>query len=129
MCCLATETVLKGKETALPEGAFYHDKEGTRRTVMRTCWWGDVGTYNEFYMGPEEARANIPRLPMPEDALGQYADDAPPVFIGHYWLDGTPSPLAHILFVSIIQWRGPVGALSLIDPMVSQLFVLRILCL
>ena len=23
-----------------------------------------------------------------------YATDAPPVFIGHYWLDGEPKPLA-----------------------------------
>ena len=91
----AIETLLKGKETALPEGAFYHDKEGTRRTVMRTRWWGDIGTYKECYMGPEEARENIPDIPMPEDALVQYAEDAPPVFIGHYWLDGTPTPLAH----------------------------------
>ena len=91
----AIETLLKGKETALPGGAFYHDKEGTRRTVMRTRWWGDVGTYKECYMGPEEARENIPGLPMPEDALVQYAEDAPPVFIGHYWLGGEPTPLAH----------------------------------
>ena len=91
----AIETLLKGKETALPEGAFYHDKEGTRRTVMRTRWWGDIGTYKECYMGPEEARENIPDIPMPEDALVQYAEEAPPVFIGHYWLDGTPTPLAH----------------------------------
>lgn len=91
----AIETLLKGKETALPERAFYHDKEGTRRTVMRTRWWGDIGTYKECYMGPEEARENIPDLPMPEDALVQYAEDAPPVFIGHYWLGGEPTPLAH----------------------------------
>ena len=91
----AIETLLKGKETALPEGAFYHDKEGTRRTVMRTRWWGDIGTYKECYMGPEEARENIPDLPMPKDALVQYAENAPPVFIGHYWLDGTLAPLAH----------------------------------
>ena len=91
----AIETLLKGKETALPEGAFYDDKEGTRRTVMRTRWWGDIGTYKECYMGPEEARENIPDLPMPEDALVQYAEDAPPVFIGHYWLGGEPTPLAH----------------------------------
>ena len=78
---------------------------------MRTCWWGDVGTYNECYMGPEEARANIPRLAMPEDALGQYADDAPPVFIGHYWLDGTPSPLAHNIVCLDYSVAKPGGSL------------------
>ena len=62
---------------------------------MRTRWWGELGTYKECYMGPEEARENIPGLPMPEDALVQYAEDAPPVFIGHYWLGGEPTPLAH----------------------------------
>jgi len=91
----ALEVLLKGKETALPEGAFYYDKEGTRRTVMRTRWWGKLGTYKECYMGPEEARENIPDIPMPQDALVQYAENAPPVFIGHYWLDGPPEPLAH----------------------------------
>ena len=90
----AIETLLKGKETPLPHGAFYHDKEGTRRTVMRTRWWGEIGTYRDCYMGPEDARKDIPTDPMPAEALVKYPESDPIVFIGHYWLDGPPIPLA-----------------------------------
>ena len=91
----ALETLLKGKEIALPDGASYHDKEGTRRTVMRTQWWGGAGSYRACYMGPEEARENIPDVPIVGDPLVHYPEDDAPVFIGHYWLDGQPRPLAN----------------------------------
>ena len=107
----AIETLLKGKETALPEGASYHDKEGMHRTVMRTRWWGDIGTYRECYMGPEEARGNIPDVSMPTNALVQYAADAPPVFIGHYWLGGEPSLLAHNICCLDYSVAKPGGSL------------------
>lgn len=89
----ALETLLKGKEIALPDGAFYHDKEGTLRTVMRTKWWGEKGSYRDCYMGPEEARENIPDEPIVGDPLVHYPTDDVPVFIGHYWLDGQPQRL------------------------------------
>ena len=45
-------------------------------------------------MGPESARTNIPDDEVHGDHLVEYAHDAPPVFLGHYWLEGIPEPLA-----------------------------------
>ena len=78
---------------------------------MRTRWWGDIGTYRECYMGPEEARGNIPDVSMPTDALVQYAVDGPPVFIGHYWLGGEPTPLAHNICCLDYSVAKPGGSL------------------
>ena len=107
----ALETLLKGKEIKLPDGAFYHDKEGTRRTVMRTKWWGESGTYRQCYMGPEDARGNIPDEPIKGDPLVHYPSDQVPVFIGHYWLDGDPEPLSENIVCLDYSVAKPGGSL------------------
>lgn len=107
----ALETLLKGKEVALPDGASYHDKEGTLRTVMRTQWWGEVGSYRACYIGPEEARGNIPDIPIVGDPLVHYPEDDVPVFIGHYWLDGQPRPLANNIACLDYSVAKPGGSL------------------
>jgi hypothetical protein len=91
----AVETLLKGKEIPLPEGHSFYDKEGTERHHMRVRWWDQAATtYRTAYMGPETARTHIPGDTISGDHLVDYAHDAPPVFLGHYWLDGDPEPLA-----------------------------------
>jgi hypothetical protein len=91
----AVDSLLKGKELPLEEGLFFHDKDGHRRNQIRIRWWdGQVKTYREAYMGPEEARAFIPVDPLPAQAILGYDPAAKPIFIGHYWLTGNPAPLA-----------------------------------
>ena len=91
----AVETILKGKELPLPNGVSYPDKEGNERHEMRVRWWDKtVTTFREAYMGPESARTHIPDDEVHGDHLIEYAHDAPPVFLGHYWLEGIPEPLA-----------------------------------
>lgn len=91
----AIETLLKGKELPLPGGIVFHDKEGNERHHIRVRWWDrGVKTYREAYMGPECARTHIPDDEVRGDHLVEYAHDAPPVFLGHYWLEGAPAPLA-----------------------------------
>lgn len=107
----ALETLLKGKEVALPEGASYNDKEGTLRTVMRTKWWGERGSYRDCYMGPEEARENIPDIPISGDPLVHYSTNDVPVFIGHYWLDGEPTPLSNNIACLDYSVAKPGGSL------------------
>ncbi|MEZ5560613.1 MAG: metallophosphoesterase [Pseudomonadales bacterium] len=91
----AVETLLKGKEVTLPEGSSFHDKDGHERHEIRIRWWdNNASTYRGAFMGPESARTHIP-----EDALGVghelgYGHEEPPVFVGHYWLEGAPAPLA-----------------------------------
>lgn len=91
----AVETILKGKEIPLRDGISFHDKDGNERHDIRVRWW-DRGatTYKEAFMGPESARTHIPDDEIHGDHLVEYAHDAPPVFLGHYWLEGDPEPLA-----------------------------------
>jgi len=91
----AVETILKGKEIPLKSGAGFRDKDGTVRQHIRVRWWDrQVTTYKEAFMGPESARTHIPDDPIEGDHIVEYAHDAPPVFLGHYWLEGEPEPLA-----------------------------------
>lgn len=94
----AVECLLKGLEAELPDGAGYQDSYGIRRTNGRLRWW-----LNEAPQYLRDALIGAPAMleqlgdarwsgPWPEDA--GYPADAPPVFIGHYWLDGDPAPLA-----------------------------------
>ena len=92
----ALERVLKGVEVPLPEGIVMIDKEGTKRTRVRVRWWLDdlnKRTIHEVARAPSSALAQIPI-----DVLAENIDFAlkthKPVFVGHYWLTGTPEPLS-----------------------------------
>lgn len=91
----AVETLLKGKEIQLRNGTSFHDKDSTERHHIRVRWW-DRGatTYKEAFMGPESARKYVPDDEIHGDHLVEYSHDEPPVFLGHYWLEGDPEPLA-----------------------------------
>jgi hypothetical protein len=88
------ETLLKGKEIPLPDGRSFNDKDGSQRRNIRVRWWSDAPTYREAFLGPESAVSHIPDDPILGDHLLEYGPDEPPVFIGHYWLEGDPAPLA-----------------------------------
>ena len=92
----ALERVLKGVETPLPDGIVMVDKEGTQRSRVRVRWWHETlnqRTLREVARVPSSALAQIPA-----DALAENIDFAlkthKPVFVGHYWLTGTPEPLS-----------------------------------
>jgi Calcineurin-like phosphoesterase len=89
------EVLLKGKEIPLRAGSSFRDKDGNERHHIRVRWW-DRGatTYRAAFMGPESARTHIPDDEVHGDHLVEYAHDAPPVFLGHYWMEGAPAPLA-----------------------------------
>ena len=93
----ALERVLKGVETPLPDGLVMVDKEGTERSRVRVRWWLDElvsRTLHEISRAPSSAMAQIPK-----DAMAENIDFAlkthKPVFVGHYWLTGTPEPLSN----------------------------------
>lgn len=89
----ALETLLKGLEVPLPTGYEFFDKDGNPRRHIRTQWWAlERLTYRDLAMVPAEAIDDIPHEPIPEDVLPGYAGDKP-LFVGHYWLTGTPEPL------------------------------------
>ena len=87
----ALEITLKGPETNLPDPHHFFDKDGHRRTKVRTAWWRDptAATCNDYYLEPIETLANQPVdvAALPE---ASYYRDETPVFFGHYWLRGEP---------------------------------------
>ena len=90
----AIEITLKGHETKLPNDYHFFDKDGHRRTMVRTAWWRNpaVSTYQHYFLEPIAALASRPvdvaALP---DA--SYYQEETPVFFGHYWLNGEPQLL------------------------------------
>ena len=92
----ALERVLKGVETALPDGLIMVDKDGAARSQVRVRWWLDElnkRTIHEIARAPSSGLAQIP-----SDALAENIEFAlkthKPVFVGHYWLTGAPQPLS-----------------------------------
>ena len=94
----AVECLLKGLEVQMPENVGYQDSNGHLRTKARIRWWLDEApaALQDAILASPSMAAQIGDVPWhgswPADA--GYAADVPPVFIGHYWLDGDPEPLA-----------------------------------
>ena len=86
------EEILKGKEIKLPDGHFFIDKEGNKRTECRTKWWMNTdGLTLQQYLF--HAPVTVRELVVPEEYQSEgYDVKAPNVFFGHYWLDpATPT--------------------------------------
>lgn len=92
----AIECMLKGPELALPEGTTVKDKEGNTRRRIRIRWFeSPAGQTWATYSLP--VKSNLSDDAVPQDAPAvPYPSDAPPVFVGHFWLpDSQPAPLTH----------------------------------
>ena len=91
----AVETLLKGKEIELPAGQSFRDKDGHPRQEIRVRWWdSEAKTYRKAFLGPQSAVSHIPEDPIEVEHLIQYSSGEPPVFVGHYWMEGDPELLA-----------------------------------
>lgn len=86
----AMEGLTKGLEISLPRGHSFVDHGGTRRSEVRTRWWlPQPASLRDAAILDGESSASLPDLPLPADYPAQPVEGAP-VFIGHYWLTGTP---------------------------------------
>jgi hypothetical protein len=91
----AVETLLKGAEIKLPEGQLFHDKDGNPRHEIRVRWWdASASTFRKAFLGPQSVATHIPEDPIDVEHLIQYTSAEPPVFVGHYWMEGEPALLA-----------------------------------
>ena len=86
----AVEVTLKGKETHLPNGQTFLDKDGHKRRSIRIRWWEDPKemTYKSIsvlsFEGLSEDRVSIGA------SHSYYGREERIVFFGHYWLTGEP---------------------------------------
>lgn len=83
----AMETLLKGVEVGLPDGVSFQDHTGSFRTAIRVRWWElpDREISYDQLVFPENDL--IPAVKVDEEVFQQfpgYANDAPPVFFGHF---------------------------------------------
>lgn len=89
----STEILLKGMEAKLPEGLSFLDKDSNPRHRIRTQWWNpNATTYRSAVTGHGADFDALPDDPLPDHLMINY-EDAQPVFFGHYWHSGIPSPL------------------------------------
>lgn len=86
-----------GLNLRLPEGRVIVGRDGVHRRSFRGRFWGDApATYGELAFQPDPLPPDLAERPLAGDAraaLVNYPADAPPLFIGHYWLQGRPRRL------------------------------------
>lgn len=92
----ALERVLKGVETRLPNDLFMLDKEGHKRHNVRVKWWQPPLSGQPIHQIARAGKSDL--LHIPADTLADLIEfeltTDKPVFVGHYWLTGTPAPLS-----------------------------------
>ncbi|MBV0933595.1 metallophosphoesterase [Marinobacterium weihaiense] len=90
----AIERLLKGVEVKLPKGITFRDKNDHERGAVRVQWWKqNAETLGEIAL-PEALDIGHAASMSAPDFIPTYSADQPPCFVGHYWLDGEPEPLA-----------------------------------
>jgi hypothetical protein len=81
------DETLKGKEIRLPDGHYFIDKDGNKRTECRTRWWlNPEGLALKEYLFHPPATAKDLKLSSEYGSDG-YDSKNPTVFFGHYWLE------------------------------------------
>lgn len=95
--CKAVESITKGPEFRLPAGHSYRDAHGGKRTKTRLRWWDlEATTVRDLAALPAATTEGFPDEPLlnvyrPENDL------AAPTFFGHYWMTGSPAPVARTM--------------------------------
>ena len=94
------ETLLKGTEARLPESCTIQDNDGKIRDMVRVCWptaaAGSSWRKNTFPRDVLSLPANFldSRAPTELDqSIRGYGANEPPVFFGHYAVEGQPNGL------------------------------------
>jgi hypothetical protein len=92
----AIETLLKGKEVALPHGCRHTDSEGVERDTCRVKWYASsIGhSYRTYALASETVSCDRPLPPEAHETAIPYPEGDVPVFFGHYGLrTANPAPL------------------------------------
>lgn len=95
---ITKQRLINGVDLPLPEGEVMVSSDGYERRMFRTKFWGRAAqTYGQLAFQPDPLPEYIAVASISEEHRSQvvhYSTDEPPLFIGHYWLKGTPGPLA-----------------------------------
>ncbi len=93
------DRLLRGTDLPLPNGMSMTSRDGYVRSFFRTKFWADnPETYDDIVFQPDQLPEQLRHRTISDEErkyLLSYGADQPPVFIGHYWLSGTPAPVKH----------------------------------
>ena len=108
----AMEGLTKGLEVELPPPFSFIDHSGAERTMARTKWWHEAPkNFRDVAIVELDQEHTIPEVPLPENYAGEPVS-GPPIFVGHYWMNGTPKPMSPK--VACLDWSaakdGPMVA-------------------
>jgi diadenosine tetraphosphatase ApaH/serine/threonine PP2A family protein phosphatase len=89
--------LLRGTDLKLPEGEFITGKDGFVRQFFRTkFWYENPQTYQDVVFQPDPLPDEFKERLLTEKEQKQlltYDSSNPPLFVGHYWMSGTPRPI------------------------------------
>lgn len=88
----------QGTDLPLPAGVKLLGRDGVSRSHFRTKFWAIAPeTYQDVIFQPDPLPDYLTHTPLNDQeksTLLQYPSHLPPVFMGHYWLQGRPRVLA-----------------------------------
>jgi hypothetical protein len=91
------DRLTRGTDIPLPYGTTIVGRDGYVRASFRTKFWAqNPSTYRDVVFQPDPLPDHIADHPLSEEEVEQllsYDEGEPPVFVGHYWLQGMPKPL------------------------------------
>ncbi len=91
------DKLIRGTALELPNGETILGKDGLARTMFRTKFWNeDPEVYGDVVFQPDplpEEMAQRELSAIERQKLLSYDLSEPPVFVGHYWMDGDPEPI------------------------------------
>lgn len=92
------DRLTRGTDMPLPNGRSMTSRDGYTRQFFRTRFWGEEArSYQDLAFQPDPLPVDIANLEISEEnqsRICRYDEQAPPLFVGHYWLDESPEPLA-----------------------------------
>lgn len=91
------DKLTRGTVLDLPDGESILSKDGLVRHMFRTKFWSDDPLiYDDVVFQPDplpSEMANRELSAIEKQQLLTYPLTEPPVFVGHYWMAGTPEPI------------------------------------
>lgn len=91
------DKLTRGTALELPNGETILGKDGLARHMFRTKFWSDKPqTYNDVVFQPDPLPSDMAHRPLSaieKQKLLHYPSSELPVFVGHYWMSSTPSPI------------------------------------
>lgn len=93
------DRTLRGTTLELPKGRSMTSKDGMVRRFFRTKFWAeDPQHYDDVIFQPDPLPVDLQYHPLTDHEKTQllyYGPEEKPLFLGHYWMSGIPSPLRH----------------------------------